>query len=150
MNEIKKQSGTTLIELIIALVIAGIVVSLGFTVYGNITRQFHTQSNNTESIRSKIIVKKQMNRVCSMLSVVDYCSEREVRGVDEITDSIVKIKFHDGSVFHGADTVVTGVKQCSFELMEKKRSSDNKKAVLQWEVVCEKSGWIGGTVVVNK
>ena len=143
------RTGTTLIELLVALVIAGTVISLGFSVYATITRDFHRQSLSAEALRNKILVKKRIDGAFSDLASVEHCSGREVRGKGEAGDGSIAIRYVNNSLLNGTDTLVTGLKECTFELSDQKGANAGNNGVLCWELLLDKGGWVGGAVVVT-
>jgi prepilin-type N-terminal cleavage/methylation domain-containing protein len=146
----KKQKGTTLIELLVALVIAGIVVSLGFTVYTTITRQFQRQSREAEALRNAILIKKRIDNACRKIAVLKRCNERELSGTDQTGDSTRTVRYRNGSVFSATDTVTSGFKEFVFSLAEDSKKK-NSMAVVLWEGVIAESGqWVGGELTVGR
>ncbi|MBN1575037.1 MAG: prepilin-type N-terminal cleavage/methylation domain-containing protein [Chitinispirillaceae bacterium] len=143
--------GVTLLELLIAITIAGIVVTLGFAVYGNIVTLFSRQSRAADDLRSTILMKKRIDQSCSRISVLHRCTDREVSGINSSTDSVVILRCAGNTLFDGHDTIAAGLEKFAFSLVEDKKDARNRNAVLLWEGVLVKTGdWIGGAVALKR
>ena len=144
------QTGTTLIELLIALAIAGIVVSLGFTVYSKVTKEFSFQSRTADALRETILAKKKIDIACGKFAGIRRCSEREITGFGQLNNTVLTLRFNNGYLLSEEDTIVSGLKGLTFSLIEKD-GKKGEKAVLLWEgTLAGSGGWIGGGRVVSR
>jgi prepilin-type N-terminal cleavage/methylation domain-containing protein len=142
--------GLTIIELLVAISIAGIVMTLAFAAYGNLLRGFSLQSKTANKVRSSILARKRIDRACNGLSVIHQCSEREIAGINAANNQTVTLRYAGTALLEGDDTICTNLENFAFTLEENGKDKSDRKAVLFWEGVVKKGGWIGGATVVRK
>lgn len=142
--------GYTLIELLVAIVIAGIVITLGFTVYGNMVKGFSRQSAAAADLSSTIIVKKNIDRVCRRLAVLKRFSENEISGTSAENDSSITLQVKEKKLLSGNSTIVRGLESFAFSLEENRKDLTDNRVVLLWEGKLENGNWIGGAMAVRK
>ena len=150
-NECCRRHGMTVVELLVAIAIAGIISTLCFVVYGNTVRMFSRQRHAAVDLQSTIIVKKRIERACGKFKSVRHCTEWEISGSIYDNDSSLTLRFRDGVLFDNNKTVASGIKTFSFSLVENTGDPTDRTTVLLWEgIVAGSDHWVGGAVPVRK
>jgi hypothetical protein len=150
-SKLLSSKGVTMLELLIAFTIAGIVTSLGFTLYTAITKSLRHQSGTAEALCSTILSKKQIEQACNRISVLSKWSEREITGIDKMTDSTITLCYTGNAFYCRNSKIAIGFDTFVFSLLENRKDPSDRNAVLLWEGCMSKNGnWIGGAVVVRK
>lgn len=148
---IKPQHGVTLLELIVAITIAGIVTTLGFTLFGYVTKNFSQQTRSVERLRSTMLAKKRIDRAIGRISTLVRSTEREVCGIDGTLDSLITCRYSGTALLAGDDTIATGLGAFRFSVVEERHGAGSSEAVLLWNAELAASGdWIGGAAIVRK
>jgi prepilin-type N-terminal cleavage/methylation domain-containing protein len=150
-NRLPDRQGVTLLELVVAISIAGIVLVSVFFSYGNLAGLFSRQSRTADDLRTTIIIQKRVERLLYPLAVINRCSKHEVEGFEAATGNPVLIRLSGHCLLKGADTAVSGLGTFEFDLKEPTGSRDPRHtAVLLWEGATIAGGWVGGAATVER
>ena len=142
------KNGFTTVELLVAIVVASIVTTLGFTFYGQVTKHFSRQSARAQRISEVLIAKKRIDNCCNKILSVQNCSGNAV-DVKLVSDNKrISIRKSGTVLIAETDTVVENVDSFSFDIL-KGRKRDAGNAVLCWEAVIG-GEWVCGAVGVKK
>ncbi len=142
------ERGVTIVELLTAMVIAGIVLTLGMTAYRGVLKSFLYKSRAAAGVSAAVIAKKRIERACGRFVKIDRCTEREMSGLDG-SDHPATLRFTGSVLMDGKDTVAA-LEEFGFSLREERKAAGNLVAVLLWEGTLPKGGWIGGAVAVRR
>jgi prepilin-type N-terminal cleavage/methylation domain-containing protein len=144
------KSGYSLIELLIATVVAGIVASLAFMVFTNLQKDFRFQNSHAERVREMILTKKKIESALSHIEKVKSYTVTSVTYNQNSSDSICIIQFKNGSLLNGSSEVCKKLSKFRFEFVESQDDNLTKKSLLLWEGELERGGWIGGHSMNNR
>jgi prepilin-type N-terminal cleavage/methylation domain-containing protein len=148
MRTMDRGSGMTILELIVAMAISGIVVSLIFASNLNVTKGFLLQINKSAQIMQMSMLKKQLDRLAGKVGVVISVRETALEYQDKDTDSLHIISFSDRTL--KKDSFVIGKSLDGFAWSIQQPILGSGKAVLYWEAIIG-TGWVGGaSEVVNQ
>lgn len=147
LRTIDRNSGMTILELIVAMAISGIVVSLIFASNLNVTKGFLLQINKSARIMQMSILKKQLDRIAGKVGVVISVRETAMEYQDKDTDSLHTISFSDCTL--KKDSFIIGKNLDGFAWSIQQPILSSGKAVLYWEASIG-NGWIGGATEVVK
>ena len=144
MRKNKLISGFSLLELIVAIAIAGIVMTLAFTVFTDAVKGFRFQSSHAENIRKMLITKKRIDKLFSNISSVESWTEYSMKYKKDESDSVFTIRFSNEKLFSDNSLICENMKSFKFDLKDDK--SGNKQLFF-WEAVLNKGNWIGGALL---
>lgn len=144
-DEKKSVSGFTLIELIIAITVSSIVITLSLTVFTDLTRGINFQTNHAKNVRKMLLIKKQIDQVLSEMESVETCSKNSIRFYKSNELTVSELLFKNSTVYDDKRMICKGVKDFSVNLIqnEKSKCGTGKKAIL-WDCELENGLWIGG------
>jgi hypothetical protein len=157
IERINNSSGTTLIELAVAIIIVGIVASLVMGFYSTISKGFWKQVSRQDVIRNVIVSKTIVNKAISSINTVTFIKNDEVE-FKTITstggDTVGRIYFRDSVLYYNNITII---KHLSSFVLTANTSSNNKKqsfsnrqkGVLSWEAADSHNGWFAGAQEKN-
>jgi Tfp pilus assembly protein PilE len=148
-------SGATLIELIVAIVVTGIITVIAFGFFTNIVKGFWKNNRASEAVKemitAKAIIQSKVRNVGTIISWrkdgIDYLSSDAQACPADSTRTMV---FKDSVVSDNNLVMVKGVAEFSFAV----NSFGNDKpglnsALLTWEAKMGDQGWIGGAKEVK-
>lgn len=140
--------GFTLLELLVAITVTGIVTTLGFTFYLNFTALFNRQGKTAARLCNAVIVQKRIEQTCNGFSRIDRCTEHEVSGVETSGGRSRRIRYSGTALIDDNDTVATDLSMFRFNLAENRADRFDRNAVLLWEGTLVDGEWVGGATVV--
>jgi len=144
-NSERTAGGFTLLELLVAITITGIVVTLGFAFYLNFTALFTRQGQTAARLCNTVIVQKRIERVCNGFLRIDRCTENEVSGIAASTGCSRNIRYSGTALIdNDHDTVATNLCMFRFTLTKNRADSFDRNAVLLWEGTLVGNEWVGG------
>jgi len=149
--KVKNEFGTTLIEIIVAVVIAGIVFSLIMAFYSNTIKGFWTSTNNSENVKESIVTKMKIEKAISEIEngvVVSWQKDEVVYNKNQDVgiglDSVVRIRWQQNAILKGNDTLATNISAFDFNLETNITVPGVTKGLLSWEATVRTNGWVGG------
>lgn len=141
------KNGFTTVELLVAIVIASIVTTLGFTAYRQVIKRFSRMSASAQNLTEVLITKKRIDNFCSTLAVILNCSENAVTAKVPGERNLVTIRKSGNALVTQTDTIAVNITSISFKLATGKQR-ENKNAVLCWEAMMNNE-WTCGAVAVK-
>lgn len=141
------KDGFTTVELLVAIVIASIVTTLGFTVYGQMTKHFSHQGASAQKLSEVLLAKKRIDNYCNNILLVHNCSGNTATIKTRDGDQHITIRKSGNALIAGTDTLVEHIDSYSFDIVKGKKR-DTKKSVLCWEAVIG-GEWACGAVEVR-
>jgi hypothetical protein len=134
-------SGSTLMELLIAIAISSMVMSLLFFTYTNVTRGFFRQIGKAAHVQRMVLVKKQIDRAFDDIAVVVSQQEKKLEYKLHDSDILHTFRFDSTKAVVDTRTVAQGLSGFKCSIMRDPNGS--ARAVLSWEARMG-TGWIGG------
>jgi Tfp pilus assembly protein PilE len=134
-------SGVTLLELLTAIAITGIVIGLIFATYTNFTRGFYRQVNKAGQVRHMLLVKKQIDNGLADIAVVTSIGEKNIDYQSYKSNTPHSIRYNAGAL--AKDTAILAAGLSGFSCSLERDAIDSTRAVLVWEALIG-NGWIGG------
>jgi prepilin-type N-terminal cleavage/methylation domain-containing protein len=141
------KNGFTIVELLVAITIASIVTTLGFTVYGQVTKRFSRMSASAQNLSEVLLTKKRIDNFCSTLMVILNCSENAMTAKVPCTKNLITARKSGNALVTQTDTIADNITSISFKLV-KGNQRENKNAVLCWEATVNNE-WTCGAVAVK-
>jgi type II secretory pathway pseudopilin PulG len=142
-----KTSGMTILELVVAMSIAGIVVGLVMSSYLNITKGFFIQINKSAQVMQLSVYKKQIDRLVGTIGEVVSVRDASIDYKTSESDTVHTIHFEKNVLKRDTVTVARNVDGFLWSLVQPNLKSG--RAVLCWEARVG-NGWIGGAGEVVK
>ncbi len=136
--------GYTLVEMMVAVSMAGIVSILIMGAYTGLFKGFEIQAGNAAEAQAMILGKKQIDRMMRSLRSVTEVSPRGILGAND-RDSIINISYVKGVLSDGIQSVSLD----SFSCMVKKTEYPDGPAYLIWDATVPGGKWIGGAVGIE-
>lgn len=134
--------GFTLLELIIAISVSGIVLTLLLAVFTDVGKWFALQNVRADTVRKMLITKKKIDRELFKMDYIhSWSAERVTFGINSYDSSIV-VDVRNGVMHRNTEQICSGLKKFEFEFYQNK--------ILFWESELESGGWIGGAVVLDE
>lgn len=140
-------SGMTILELCVAMAIAGTVVSLILGSYLNITKGFFLQINKSTQVLQMATLKKQLDQQVGSIGVVVSVRETALDYQERDSDSLHTMNFSNSLL--KKDTLIIARNLDGFKWSLLQPTTGSGKAVLLWEAMLG-NGWIGGAAEVVK
>lgn len=141
-NKIK---GITLLELLVAITIASVVISLAFFSFTRLNKDFFQLSNRSIKVQDMVVAKAQVDAVMKKIKIVRTISEKKIEYVCCNNDSIHVLEVRQGKLYDDAVIVNGKVQNLKFSVT----GDSLKRQALLWEGTVEKNGWIGGAVEIK-
>lgn len=141
------QSGMTILELVVAMAIAGTVISLVLGSYLNITKGFYLQVNKSAQILQMAALKKQIDKNIGAVGVVISVRETALDYQDKEAGALHTMSFGNAMLKKDSLIVAGHLEKFAWSLLQP--STGPGKAVLYWEAYIG-NGWIGGATEVAK
>jgi hypothetical protein len=139
--------GVTLLELLVAIGVSIIVVTLSFTVFSDLLRGFVFQKNRALSIGEMVLAKKQIDQCLSDIAFIKECTDRSITCKKNDADAFVTIRLLKDSLCVGNKAACRQLKDFTFSLVKKSRVGP---WVLLWNAQLKKSNWFGGAIYGSK
>lgn len=134
-------SGFSLLELIIAISVAGIVTTLALTAFTDIFKGFKLQNSRAERVREMIITKKKIEQIFTNISSTVSWTDYSVRYKTEGSDSVITVQYKNGSLFKDNTIICDNLKSFKFD---KREHGSSRNELFFWESVLLNNGWLGG------
>jgi prepilin-type N-terminal cleavage/methylation domain-containing protein len=138
--------GITLLELLVAITIASIVLSLAFFSFTRLNKDFFQLSNHSVKVQDMVVAKAQVDAVMKKIKNIKTFSENRVEYMCCNNDSVHVLEIKLGKLFNDAVIVNGKINNVKFSMT----GDSLKKQALLWEGTVEKNGWIGGAVEVRR
>ncbi len=135
-------SGYTLLELIIAISIAGIVMTLALAMFTDMGKWFRSQNKQAEKVQEMIVTKKRIDQALKEISVIQNYTEKYLEYNKEGSDSLITLWVNEGVLYSGSEQICSNIKEFAFNYQI--------RDLLFWETELKLGGWVGGVVVLNE
>ncbi len=134
-------TGFTFLELMVAIAIAAIVVTLAFRFLQDTSRGIQMQEKRIGNTEKMIIARKQIESVMNKIGVVVNVTGNEIDYSELSSDSVHQVIFRGDSLAVDNRLISNGIRKVNFEFDTTKREK-----VLYWECEMVNGGWTGGAV----
>lgn len=135
--------GFTLVELMVAIMLAMFVVTLTLSTYTSLFKGVRLQARRADTVREMITLRHQMTRsLDSIESVLQVTPDKIMFTKKPRGNGEHIISFHDSTLFIDGKTVGGKIKQCIFTATDN-NSADNLCCV-EWSCLLKNGGWAGG------
>jgi hypothetical protein len=134
--------GTTLLELLVAVAVSAIVITLSLTVFSDILKGFMSQKSNAQTAGDIIVAKKQIDAGLSGMVSIKECSDKSLTCIKGDADTLVEIRFAKDSLCIDNKAICRKLKDVTFTLVKK---NPEGPWVLLWNAHLKKGGWFGST-----
>ncbi|MBD3422069.1 MAG: hypothetical protein GF398_18305 [Chitinivibrionales bacterium] len=139
-----KQAGMTLLDLVVAIVVAGILVTLVFGVYLNVTRGFRSQTKAARRVEEMILTKDKIAAAMSRVSTLKGYSGRRIEFYSSSSDTLHGLHFKSNTLLLNNEIAAGGLKSFQFDI----ENNDNR-ALISWDAEMSTGAWLGGATVVK-
>ena len=134
--------GATLLELLIAVAVSAIVVTLACVVFIDLYKGFFLQMRRTEAIQETVTAKKQIEHCLLGIESIVQCSDNRLTCTLSGRDSASVIQFlHDSLCVNGKAACM---KLAAFSFVFEKKSDG--PWVLLWNARLAKGAWFGSAI----
>ena len=134
-------TGFTFLELMVAIAIAAIVVTLAFRFLQDTSRGIRMQEKRIGNTEKMIITRKQIESVMNKIGVIINVYSNEIDYKNLSSDSIHQVIFRGDSLAMDNRLISNGIKKVNFEF-----DTTKIKSVLYWECEMANGCWIGGAI----
>jgi Tfp pilus assembly protein PilE len=144
----KNISGTTLLEFLIAIAIAGIAVTLIFAFYTNVVKGYWLHGKRSEAVKEMIVARLAIKRHFTNVEKVVSCRKDGFDYVKAETDSVRTVRFTQNALLDNNDTIIKNITSfsCQTQMPDEKQQG---RGVLLWEAVIGKGNWVAGATAVS-
>jgi prepilin-type N-terminal cleavage/methylation domain-containing protein len=139
-NFTKANDGFTFIEIVVALVVAGIVVVLVFAFMRNTTTGIRMQEKRIDRVSTMILTRKKMDALVNKIQSVVSVSKDQCEFTMGSSDSSHTINFRGDSLFTETGLIGKGIRNVKFELDE----NNPVKNVFYWNIELSNGGYVSG------
>jgi prepilin-type N-terminal cleavage/methylation domain-containing protein len=136
-------AGFTMLELIVAMVVAALVVAYVLGSYTVLVRSFKHHSDTAESVRHMVVIKMQVDHALSSATQITASFGSTIEYLDS-AKALHRLTVSDSVLCLDAKHLATRVRSLSCEL----KPIGNGEGLLLWESAIGPAGWIGGAVRV--
>ena len=144
-------SGVTLIELLVAMVVSGVVISGAFMLFVNVSKGFWFHKNNAEKVREMVVAKKKIESAIATLGKVETFTSNSFSAWSTNGDSLIDVRMTGDTLYASKKPIAGGLSTFTVQIIQKNATTQNSIAILQWEAEMKKGGgWIGGSRAVCK
>jgi hypothetical protein len=140
--------GVTLLELLIAISVTMIVITLAFGVFTDIFKGFWFQKNHAKQVREMVVAKQWIESGLKNITRIDQSTDKSISFYRSNSDSLMTMQFSGDSVCLGKQKLCRGFSEFSFELI-RKNDSPNRR-MLFWHGILKQDGWIGGAIEIEQ
>jgi prepilin-type N-terminal cleavage/methylation domain-containing protein len=138
----QRNSGVTIIELLVAMSVSAIVITLSFTVFSDLLKGFMFQKSRAQTSGDMIVAKKQIDGcLAGIISIKEY-SDKAIACMKADVDTFVAIRFVKDSLCIENKAVCRKLKDFTFTLIKK----DAGPWTLLWNAHLKHGDWFGGAV----
>jgi type II secretory pathway pseudopilin PulG len=143
----KLNAGHTLIELTLAISLAGMLVGIVAVSYVTIYKGFFKQSSRMSDVQEMIKVKAEISGMMSRNVVLKSFSPVRINLCGQMDSTVHTIEFSNKKLKYDGEILSENATSFIATLADKPYAEG--KYLLQWEVVFENVRWIGGSEFVN-
>jgi len=136
----QRNSGVTLLELLVAVTVSAVVITLSYTVFSDVLRGFMLQKSRDQTAGDMIVAKKQIDGCLADIISVKECSDKAIACMKADVDTFVAIRFVKDSLCLGNKAVCRKLKDFTFTLIKK----DVGPWALLWNAHLKDGNWFGG------
>ncbi len=136
-----KNSGHTMIELLLAIVVTAMVSTVIFTTYLGIQKQFGKNQSNANVVFQMINTKNKLKKIFNEVYEVEEIYSNKIYYKTIEGNEQNNISFLNGAVKHNGKNVINSVEKFEIEISSEKEN----EAVLIYSVQTMKHSWLGGT-----
>ena len=144
----KNNSGTTLLELLVAIAVAAVVVLIVFAFYSNVVKGYWLHTRRSEGVKEMVMARLAIKRHFSNVGKLVSCRKEGFDYVKAETDSVQTVRFAQNALLDNNDTIIKNISSFSCQTL----MPDVKqlgKGVLLWEAVVGKGNWVAGATAVS-
>jgi prepilin-type N-terminal cleavage/methylation domain-containing protein len=141
-------SGFTLVELMVALVLAALVGIMIFSSFSDLLRGFKRQSVKCDRVWEMVMARTKVARVIGSAEIIVLATPDKLvftENGDTITHTV---ESRGEALCRDGEPIITGVSKISFVLSDK-RTTDGR-CLFTWEGYLKNGAWICGETVVSK
>jgi prepilin-type N-terminal cleavage/methylation domain-containing protein len=137
-----RDTGFTFLELLVAISVAAIVVTLAFRFMQDTTLGIRMQGKRVDGAEKMMTTKKIIESVTNRMQAVISTNSNEVDFKMFGSDTVHEMVFKGDSLVVDNRSLCKGIQKINFELDDTKKG----KSVLYWEGEMNSGNWIGGAV----
>lgn len=138
------QSGHTMAELIIAIVVTGIVSTIVLGAFLTMQKQYKVNQKNANKVFQRINIKNRLENDFKKIHTIEEIYSKKIvfQNNNSIKGNI--ISFSHGQIKANNKVILTDISDFQIELKE----TEGIKNLLFYSFVSKKYGWVGGSVEV--
>lgn len=137
-----KQNGYTIIELVIAILVASIVSTLVFGAYFTIYKEFKIHTGRADKVMETVVAKKRMDALFKGIKTISGSYKSTLEYSNYTDKENHTLSFRGNTLYIDNNSKVKGIKNFDYSISEKK--SKTGKNLLLWETTLLNGYWIGG------
>lgn len=142
-QNLRNVSGTTLLELLVAITVAGAATILVFSFYKNVAKEYWLHTHKSEEVKELIVTRLAIERHFSNVAKVVSCRKDGFDYVSAESDSAGTVRFVSNALIDNNDTIVKNITSFSCQTaMPGGKQQGN--GVLLWEAVIDNGIWVAG------
>ncbi len=145
-STIDNPTGTTVIELIIAVSVALIISTMVLAAYLIIFKEFNLFTRKADAVMETIVLKKKIDALFTDVMTVTEKYKTTMEYTDSENNDHV-LTFRNGSIYLGNTVKTSGLKSFNYSISEKRGAGG--RYLLLWDAVLVNKHWIGGAKEVN-
>lgn len=137
----RNRHGATLLELIIAMFIAAVVITLSLTVFSDILKGFLFQENQARITREMMETKWKIESVLSDIASIQTSSANSITCIKNGNDTSVTIEYKNDTLYIDKKNICNNLKAFIFSF---KKKVNYGSWVLLWDAQLKSGRWFGG------
>jgi Tfp pilus assembly protein PilE len=138
-----KNSGYTLVELMVSISLALFVSTLIFSAYTHLFKGIRLQNRRADAVGEMVSARRAIVRALDSIETVTLLSSDRIMFENKGSSENHTLEFHDDTVFKDGQEIVTKLK--SFTLTANDTKTPDGKKLIQWECTLSGGGWSGGS-----
>ena len=141
-QKLKPNHGYTIIELVIAILVASIVSTLVFGAYFTIYKEFKIHTGRADKVMETVVAKKRIDALFKDIKTITGAYKTTLEYSNYADKESHTLSFRSNALYGDNDVKVKGIKSFDYSISEKK--SKTGKNLLLWETTLLNGYWIGG------
>jgi prepilin-type N-terminal cleavage/methylation domain-containing protein len=137
------KGGYSLLELTVAIAVAGIVSLLLFRVYSEISKEFSIKTRTAQRIQQMIYHKKRIDRLVSRIENLKSCGSANIYWTTA-GDSGCSLVFANNRLKYNGNFLPGDFEKFVFTLVTYNENEDTQYQLLRWDATLKTGCWIGG------
>jgi Tfp pilus assembly protein PilE len=137
-----------LVELLVAIIVAGIISVMAFTFYTNVVKGYWLHDKRSEAVKEAIAARIIINRRFSTVDKVVSCRKDGFDYVKANEDTMRTIKFAPKALMDNNDTILKNLTTFSTSIALPAQKQQGR-GVLLLEAETNNGNWVAGATAVN-